>query len=127
AVEFESMHGGDPDDAGTRAPNPAREPARAESQVEDLRRVSPFRQRGRDVLEPERLDTEERSEPESLVAGVRPEEKDVHRKIGNCIVVGRCETGGRRRPCRNRRPSLRRGRGKNGSATGSPTPSCTAD
>jgi len=35
-------------------------------------------QRGADVLEAQRLDAEERTETETLVSGIGPQQKDIH-------------------------------------------------
>jgi hypothetical protein len=44
--------------------------------------VAALPQRRADVLEAERFDAEERPEAEALVAGIGPQEQDVHRVQG---------------------------------------------
>ena len=68
----------DADDRGAPPAHLGRD-AGTETQVGDRRNVAPPPQRRADVLEPERLDAEEGTEAEALVAGIGPQEQDVHR------------------------------------------------
>jgi hypothetical protein len=72
------VHARDPDDPGARAPQGGAK-AVAEPEVQDRRLVASGGKGRREVLEPERLDAEKRAEPESLVARVGAQQKNVHR------------------------------------------------
>ena len=110
-----------PDDARPRLPDPGASRLTTEPQVHDRRLVAPALRSARaDVLETERLDAEERTESEALVAGVRPDEKNVHRRL-ELYSRWTCETGRRLRE----KPRAC-GRARSGSATGSRTASSTA-
>jgi hypothetical protein len=76
-VGLESVHRGDPDHGGTRAPNLCRERP-AEAEIGERHPMPARLERGRDVLHPERLDAEERSEPEALVRRHGTQQQDVH-------------------------------------------------
>ena len=99
-VVLERVHPGETDDPWPRLPDRAAEPT-SEPEIHDRRFVSRPPQRGADVFEAERLDAEERSQSEALVARVGPDEEDVHSNA-NCIVRGQC------------RRSRRCGRGRSG-------------
>ena len=71
------MHGGDADEAGSRGAQVMLERA-AEAQIGERDGVAARFERGGDVLHAERLDAEERSETESLVAGHGTQQQDVH-------------------------------------------------
>ena len=78
-VGFERVHGGDADEARrtTRGAQLMFERA-AESQIGERHRVAAGFERGRDVLHAERLDAEERTQPETLVPGHRTQQEYVH-------------------------------------------------
>ena len=95
AVVLEGVHAGDADHPRTRPAHPARHAA-AEAQVDDRRVVAALAQGRGDVFEPERLDAEERPQPEPLVAGIGAHQQDVHWCSANCKLE--------RPHGRNRRP-----------------------
>ena len=81
AVVLERVHAGDADEPRPRSPYP-RGDTRVEAQIQDRRRMSAGEESRSDVLEAERLDPEEWSEPEAFVAGIGAQEQDVHGVAG---------------------------------------------
>ena len=60
--------------------------AASETEVHDRRLVAAGDERGREVLEPERLDAEKRSQSEPFVARVGAQKENVQ---GACLIAGR--------------------------------------
>ena len=58
-------------------------------QVDDRRVVAARFERRGDVLEAERLDPEERTEAEAIVAGNRTQQQDVHARSREAIIRSR--------------------------------------
>src|SRR5262245_57223429 len=78
AVVLDRVHARQADETGLRPRGDAARAAR-EAGVEDGRPRADAAERRGDVLEAERLDLEERPQPEAVVSRERPDEEDVHR------------------------------------------------
>ncbi len=76
-VGLERVHRGDADDARPLAEIPL--DAAGEAQVGERHLMAACLERSGDVLHPERLDAEERTEAEALVTRDRPQQEDAHR------------------------------------------------
>ena len=85
AVVLERVHAGDPDDLRAR-PADLRTEAVSETEVHDRGLVAAGDERGGEVLEPERLDAEKRSQAEPFVARVGAQKENVH---GASLIAGR--------------------------------------
>jgi hypothetical protein len=78
-VHFEGVHASDTNDSRAVTLEVELDRSR-EAQIENVDVVSPGYERPRDVLHPQRLDSKERPQTESLVAGDRADEQNLHRE-----------------------------------------------